>query len=140
MKIFFELIIKKKNVGFCISNKKILHHQQKKWNCKLKLQNYCRIKEKISFIQLKLKKFYWKFVKVLTIFFFSVQQNRFFTSTKHFQPKCTQQTAFCCFNQFLSLGVVRQIQTSIQMLNCSLYFPFFFFLSVNLLLKWLLSK
>ena len=34
---------------FCIVNNK--------WNCKLKLQNYCRIKEMILLIKVKLKKF-----------------------------------------------------------------------------------
>ena len=57
MEIFFE---QKSTVDFFFnSRKKKLLWQKKRGggNSKLKLQNYCRIKENILLIQLKLKKF-----------------------------------------------------------------------------------
>ena len=47
MEILFELN-KKILLIFFANPTKIFALSAKKWNCKLKLQNYCRIKENIS--------------------------------------------------------------------------------------------
>ena len=60
-------------------------------------------------IQIKLKKFCWNFVKMLTIFLFLHATKPFFYFNYKFclkQLKCTQQNTLCCFNQLLSLGIV----------------------------------
>ena len=84
MEILFELT-KRIYCWFSLQfQQKKISSPTKKWNCRLKLQNYCRIKEKILLIEIKCNKFCWNFVKLLTIFFFSLQQIRLFTSTTNF--------------------------------------------------------
>ena len=61
MVILFKLI-KKKYCWFCLQfQQKKFVSSAKKWICKLKLQNYCTIKEKILLIEIKLKKFCKKY-------------------------------------------------------------------------------
>ena len=55
MEILFELTMI--DDFFSIKIKKKIALSAKKLNCKLKLQNYCRIKEKILLILVKHKKF-----------------------------------------------------------------------------------
>ena len=57
MEILFELTKKILLIFFFQFLQKKIVSSAKKWICKLKLQNYCRIKEKVILIQIKLKKF-----------------------------------------------------------------------------------
>ena len=84
MEILFELTKEILLIFFCNFNKNNLNRQQKTWNCKLKLENYCRIKRMILLIQ----------IKMLTIFFsprnkivFLLQLKHFLTTTKMYSTK-----------------------------------------------------
>ena len=60
MEVLFELAKKKIYIYMQLNYlqlKKNVLSTKKKWNCKLKLQNYCKTKEKKLLNQAKLKKF-----------------------------------------------------------------------------------
>ena len=62
MKILFELTKKILLILFATPTKNFVSSaKKKKWISKLKLQNYCTIKEKILLIEIKLKKFCKKY-------------------------------------------------------------------------------